>query len=559
MPELEPNLTEVQNQLDDYIIYGQLSYGFAHDSMDDRTVDDRAIIVAFLEENKCRATEEGRYMIESVLEPKSIKELDMYVPVYRSKIGQTINNEMWRKKGPATIDELKASPRIAGKTFQEIFCHLAEQMAFSRAEEDLFTEEKMAEIIDSLIIDPRYITDAVLESFGLWDYMSVGNGKKHELANLERKAASIPELKENLQKLTPIVLSGDEKGVEYNDYRIFRIGMGPHEGELLVVSTPGNRKIFSRYDLYKGYRRSEHGDEGYYLEVEELSDIKNKISEIRVELEDWGNVMRDPELFQEINAKVNNIADTFSGARNPEKKGISEDLSACRGLLDSLGRLNPTVVLTKTKGSPEKANTRLKEVKGKSSYLKRDMIVFQALANEQELPFKEFCDQVKKEFLKTGAVYPKDMTKEDKEVRLKRLRKWWKTAKKLTIAPQLTFGTKIIEHIDRAGKDLKEGKYESASSEFVKLYLLTKLVEVHNRLQKMCREKTMPKGTANSLDIIKNNLKDHSVAPDTFTPDYNDVYDEFSKLLMELKDSEDFEDMKQKVKDFPFKDLIASL
>ncbi len=156
---------EVPQDLDqEYIQYTELNpaYGVC-DDMDPKIRTE--IMAVFFKNPETEYPEQLEYHQPFVVNRK-LREVQIIV---RSKIAQLLGNELWLRKGPATEKEWENSPRTLVKTLIEILCHQSERMAFSM--EELGTEEYTKQAIKSIPIDPRRITDNLLESLGLDEYL----------------------------------------------------------------------------------------------------------------------------------------------------------------------------------------------------------------------------------------------------------------------------------------------------------------------------------------------------------------------------------------------------
>jgi len=176
------------------------------------------------------------------------------------------------------------------------------------------------------------------------------------------------------------------------------------------------------------------------------------------------------------------------------------------------------------------------------SYIARDKARMHGLIEDQEAPFNQFAAEVRKlheQFRILRSDTPLD--EENKQRIITNLRARQENASDLMYEPYLSFGKKFSEQIGNVIAALENGDTEKAGAEFVKVFLITKLVESHNDLQGVYEDlslqpdKLHPEALWADLQVINDRLSKKEVAPEIVTADYDAAYGEVYHLFNSLQ------------------------
>lgn len=503
-----------------------------------------------------------------------VQRLEVFRIAIREKALQMIDNPSWdfmasmdKKRHP---DAFKKSPRTFLKTVQEILCEETERIPFTR-------DKGLEKEIRNIIIDVRRITDTLLRNLGLSSFVPrKRTGAKEKI--LARKEA-IPEIRKMLTHLEPVRLPGMHgKPIgDLNYFRMMRIGDGANTGEIVGTQNINGKKVLFRTDLFGAERRILHIDASYKEEIRKLVWIERKILDLRSNLDYWKSPERRKEA-EDLLSEMTAIVDSLEHVDNNFKKNLSRDLTRCLSFKDSLQRDNPSskqAILTKA--LPE-IGKRLHEIMSISTYIKDDALKVEMMIKREEFPIQEFLDLVEKyrdelkildtiRFL-TGAEIAKILANLDK------LRR---RAAEFKFEPNLSFGSKFIDQINKVETALMAGGTENrklAAKQFLKLYLLAKMKRAHAEIEDIYTslsveaEKINKEHLHEKIKASKAIFGARLVSPGMQIPEYAAVFDEIyhlynslNKTMVEMigSDTGKFGLMKKRIADFSFKNLIVDL
>lgn len=461
----------------------------------------------------------------------------------REKIQQIATNYSWGKKGgPATAAEFKATPRTFVKTAQEVLVHPTDRMAFDRSDDQ-------ATALYDIVIDPRLISDSLLQNLGLSEFIIEGRASRED--RQIRRAEAIPAIRDILGRLEPIRLPHQrETDVELLRYfRLMRVGTGLNEGYVVGTQNIGDRKIMFKSDIYAAERRIAHISKDYDKELDLLVTIKVELERFRDDLEKWAV----PSMEAELNEKRKKMGDIFESLKfmtEDNKKVLKRRVMQCMTFEDSRSRQNPRAKMALLTGSVNSIGKRIEDVSDISRELGKDRVLAKTMIQEQIAPMRKFYETVQELHDEFSIFHPQiPLSDLQKAKIIRNLNEVKKDASTMVFEPDLSFGRKFIAQIDKTIDDLMAGDNQLAAKEFLKMYLIVKIKKAHVRLNSFYRDisvnpETLQAGPAiNRLIHIREELEKKGVAPGISTNEYDAAYGRvyhllrsLTKRLVELKD-----------------------
>lgn len=483
-----------------------------------------------IEDDRARAEVEGIFYDEekNLREAEEInRRLDVFRAAISAKIPQMEGNNVWIVKGPAElvrretpqlqgrpkvvkVDEFEESERTLAKTAQEVLSGRADRM--------IFTREEVAdgEVIGSIIIDIRRITNTVLKNLGLERHLPKKRAKMPE--RMQARAAAIPDIKEMLSSLEPIRVPSERGPRDDKAFRVMRIDEGANEGYVMGTQTIRGEKVLFKTDIYSAGRRLAHINKSYRSEIEKLMAISTALETLKGTLNYW----KDPERredAQQVFDLLSQLVDSLEFVHDESKQELREILSGCLSVEDSRGRENIPSKRARITGAENRLGKRVKSIRRISGYLKQDDRTLQVAVEREEAPIKEFREKVEKYHDRLAILGQSPLANGEKTKVISNLNALKVECAKMQFEPNLTFGGKFVEQIDKVVAALESGDQENAAREFVELYAIVKLKWAHTEVQKIYRrlsvegEKEDPKKVHDDLQKIQDTLKVKGVAP----------------------------------------------
>lgn len=450
------------------------------------------------------------------------------------KLAQIDGNEVWAEKGPASEEDFKHSPRTFLKTAQEILCDPADRMAFSRA-------DNTGEALSGIVIDPRLITNILLENLGLNEFIPPKRMLKEK--QTEFRAKAIPKIREMLKSLEPIRRPDQAVTVEekLNYFRLMRIGAGENEGYVVGTQNVGDQKILFKSYIYSARRRIEHIRKDYDVEISVLMKIKDNLSKFRDRLEDWKKPEKREEL-EKFRDGMNEFVDLLKFVRDDHKKELKLKIKECTTFNDSLDRPNPNVKGNRLTGAIKDIGGRIKNITGVSRELGADAVVVKALIEEQIAPMKSFYNDVNNLHDRFAILHNEgSLQSEEKAKILGNLEGLKSRSEAMIFEPDMSFGKKFIEQIDKTISAINGDDLSTAAKEFVKMYLIVKLKKAQMQLNSVYSQLSLNPDSVeigpmiNRLEFIRKELAKKDVAQKISTTEYDSAYGEVYHLLNSLK------------------------
>lgn len=567
-----------------------------------------------------------------------------------SVIGQLENNDSWKSRldrakvkfPERTVDELQqltsgqvdtlmgvtvaandiefsASARTFLKTLQEILTAPTERIPFDR--DDL---EGGAVDLQHLIVDPALITPTLLENLGLNQFKAPKGSSRDE--KVQAYAQAVPAIKDMLRSLEPFKLTREGNRSKLHYFRLMRIGAGDHEGELLGTQTINGKKILFRTDLHGAYRRIDHIDDQYAEEIARLQAIVDKIHYIDKQVSTRWNEIKDTAELDEIKAELVGMVNELHFVQNSHKKKILDLIDKCTGFTvqqtvkakfgpGADGKrvmkepaktkevVNPGAMRAQWNAVHKHVDSRIYEIARIRKYLAEDQTYIQNYMASQSLPFDRFFETVER-------LHPDlKILDEDRplgqqdaakiRINLLRLKQELEAYEKpefnfgrgVQFEPYLTFARRMVQHIDATcahirTEDIDSVDRKAAASEFMKVYVVTKIQRVYSELQKFFDDNFSRNQEPNFAMMVNEINKFHLMLANkrvdekfdgktVETQEYNDLFGELYHLCHSLRkkanqgknldaSAEDFSESKKKIyqaireqiKGFDFKDLM---
>lgn len=482
-----------------------------------------------IEDDRARAEVEGIfYEGKNLRDEKDInRRLNVFRAAILAKIPQMEGNNTWLVKGPAEIvrkeipqlqgrpkvvkvDEFEASERTLAKTAQEVLSGPADKIVLTR--------EEVAEshLIADIIIDIRRITNTVLKNLGLEKHLPKKRANMEE--KMQARAAAIPDIKQMLAALEPIRIPSERGPRDDKAFRVMRIDEGANEGYVMGTQTIRGEKVLFKTDIYSAGRRLAHIDKSYRSEIEKLMAISTALQTLKGTLDYW----KDPERredAQQVFEMMSELVDSLEFAHDESKQELRDILSGCLGVEDSLGRENIPSKRARITGAENRLGQRIKSIRRISGYLQQDDRTLQVAVEREEAPIRDFQDKVEKYHDRLAILGTKPLVNGEKTKVISNLKALKDECAKMQFEPNLTFGRKFVEQIDKVAAAIESGDQENAAREFVELYAIVKLKWAHTEIQKVYRrlsidgEKEDPKKIHDDIQKIQDILKAKKVAP----------------------------------------------
>lgn len=498
-------------------------------------------------------------------------------------------SENWQREREAAEDERVAasdkefqeSPRTFFKTVQEILTQPTERIAIEREDERVESGN-----LSEVIIDPERITPKLLSALGLDEYIPPKGSRMSRAKKMAFMARAIPEIKEMLESAEPMSLPYNWHESQANYFRLMRIGKGKNRGYVIGTQVIRGKKVLFKTDLHGAYRRLTHiMQESYREEIRVLIQIQSKIREIHRNLANWPMSEEEIENTREelmtcvdrlkhvtneykteMRERIANAVSLQSERVVPAKyKKMQDGSKKCVREEVKISQFNPGAKRATLVTIPGFIEKRKAEIRSISQHLAKDRVVSDDYISHQQEPFEDFYATVEK-------LHPKfrvfnlderlELNERQKIARnLATLRQQCNPEDSSTRAlplmePYLSFGEKMVEHIDKTLNLLDQGetlevRYDTAA-EFMKIYLITKIQHFYIQLQRVYEKYLSPKELPNFADVdsemgrlSKLIGQKRVTAEQTLangkgrimlqTPEYNEIYHDLYALVADLK------------------------
>jgi hypothetical protein len=310
----------------------------------------------------------------------------------RYRIQQMEDNPLWSAKGSrgSSVEDFRAAPRTFVKTVQEIFSRPEDRMVVGR-------DEDLNGALGQIIIDPRRISNTVLENLGLDEFIPEKGLKQEQ--QLERRAEAIPQIKDMLRNLHPIRLPSE---TEHNDnqrryFRAMRIGSGPNKGHLIGTQHIDGQKRLFKTDLPNAERRLLHIEESYNEEIRKLEFIEFSLNRVLNALQtDWEGLKQNEEAMQTMKDTLTECVENLDHSSGRTKRSLRAQIDKCTSLKDSTGRYNPTAMGSALRRALRYLDSRHRSIERIWRYVGQDKAKIAQIKYAQEVPVDEFLDQVER-------------------------------------------------------------------------------------------------------------------------------------------------------------------
>lgn len=526
------NVSSLESLPDEFAAYAKVNSAY-RDDLDPRLVEE---IKAMSVKKTHDALVDGK--VEKGKEsPREVTEIALnllrFQTALRVKTTQIEGNETWAERGPASTEDFERSPRTFLKTAQEVLTNPMDRMFFWRS-------DNISESINDIIIDPRLITNTLLEDLGLSKFIPA-KGVRKEL-QIELRAEAIPEIRKMLSHLESIRRPGQKQTADekLNYFRLMRIGEGENKGYVVGTQNIGDHKILFKSDIYSARRRIEHIGKDYDVEVSVLYRIKENLEKFRDKLEYWKKPEQRAELEQFRGGMLKHV-DLLKFVRDDHKREMKLKIMKCMSFDDSLGRPNPNVKGNQLTSAIKYMGGRVTNISGISRELGVDGDVVRALIAEQIAPLESFYDTVNALHDRFAILHKETLSTAEKEKILGNLENIKVQSKAMIFEPDMSFGAKFIEQIDKTIEALTVDDLKTGAKEFVKMYLIVKLKKTQMQMDRVYSQLSLnPDGVEigpmiNRLEGIRKELSMKNVSDEIATKEYDSAYGEVYHLINSLK------------------------
>lgn len=464
----------------------------------------------------------------------------VYVAAVKEKVNQLENiseDGRFEKKRAGGKKSFSRAPRTIYKTLQEIFTSKAERQNFDRGEKG------------DIVIDPRKITDDMLSSFGLDEYIPSG-GTVAEKVSARGKA--IPAIKKFFEEdVEPLYYDHERhlKPHEGSFFRSMKIVRGKNRGRILIVQESSGKHTAFSTGLHESARRINHIDQSYKEERKKLYRIREILGGITVKvLSDWETVRDEGELDR-IKGELCEIVDGLKFVRDVHKVSMRERITECLTFNDASGKLNPGSRLAILNSVKKYISRRINAGADIMGYLSGDGVRIEALVSHQSGNLKAFYESVEKNKDKIFLLDPKkkigDSQKKKIMASLEDLRLRCEAFK---FHPYLELGEDLVSEIDSILGVLESenrndvSTREDCKTSFVRIYVVSKILKLENDLLKLKNDffpinddrRIYMKGIARRVETILKSFSDKRIAPDVDMKEFNEFFGTVYKLLGEI-------------------------
>lgn len=506
--------------------------------------------------------------------------LDVFNHRLLGKIGQMEDNSLWNAKQGSTDAAFRAAPRTLPKTVQEVVTHPTERMVFSRE------EASRPETLGAIIVDPARITDALLRNFGLEALIPAkGTAAVDRMALYAGVAASIHR---TLETLEPIRLP-HQKGAPVGRLNYFRL-MRSGDGSVVGTQQTNGHKVLFKTDLYGASRRIHHIHAGYKAEIKTLQDIHDRLADVRDRLDYWQDIKQTEEVAA-LTAELEGLAQGLRFVRDEEKQRILQHIKLSLTFHDRRGQLNPSATQARLVKSCRLVGARIEDISGISAYLGKDLQRVGALIEEEAKPLEDFAATVESlhdRFRILQAEPLDDVSQRRVATNLGILKSKLERCKfepyqcfviimnaliESTIADVQGRGPQMIRN------DVPQTPAQEAARGFVQIYITAKVARSYRHFQDVyedlsCSGATIDPGIlCSKIDAAEASLRQHAVAPEVRTPEFDEAFGRLYRLCNGLRKSLRrltepasgvpderevvFVEMKDRLKKFRFQGLLS--
>jgi len=506
-----------------YQAYINSSPGFHPDTKDPRALKDENLIFS-KSHMRCEPREHNEV----------VQRLKLFQIAINAKIAQLLFNPVWQSHGPATQEEHRAAPRTFLKTVQEVLCHPCETMAFDPEE---LSEEDEKDALNNIIIDPRKISDTLLENLGLPEFRPPKGTSQVE--KLSYRAQAINPIKGMLASLESLSSPGQSRKNE-RYFRLMRISEGRNKGHLIGTQMIAGEKKLFKTELNGGHRRLHHIEQGYQQEIEKLTSIRVTLERVRDNLSYWEDIKRTGRL-DELKLALAEIVDSLEHVQARPKRTMKEKIEKALTLKDSTNRPNPSISMYHLTQAINYLGYRLEDIGEIWSYLGRDKSKVLQQLSAQRMPFNYFVEQVEQNCrqLKILRNHP-PLTVEERQKIVENLSNLRFSLARVEFEPYLSHAQVALRQIDEIIYEL-QNTHQPPRDKFQDLYLNTKVVQIYDHLQDFLLKLAQnPDGqTARTLEAdlnaLSSLLKVSKYIPDTARVEHYPIFREINLMLVELK------------------------
>ena len=306
---------------------------------------------------------------------------------------------------PAIVAQLENLTPNDGEVFVDPGDYRSSPRNFAKMAQDLFSpefayQELNDDQIGSIIIDPEKITPEMMKRLGL--SLNLGsNTRNKSLLLAQNYPAAIEELKNFLVKLEPIQ-TNYSAGRKASHFRVYRIGYGEKEGQLLGTDNPYSLnserdksvKTFFITDYFNAIQRLNHILDSNESESLELARLSRKIQYL------WDLIESgtQPEIYKQKAEVINTDIEKFNGPIDHNRREIANKLPKIITLRDSIDRNNPAALQARLLSIDKFIKQRMRALSKISGYIDTDKSYLAPIVENETIPLAE----IYKKFLSIG-------------------------------------------------------------------------------------------------------------------------------------------------------------
>lgn len=453
----------------------------------------------------------------------------------RSKLQQTEAIKFLQLRGPSTSKDFQKSPRTFGRTVEEVAVHTAERVYLTRE------EGNRAQFISKLLLDPGLINDNRLRNLGLEEFIAPKGSNMEERMLLNAQA--IEELRKMLLAIEPIRRPDEREDDELRYFRLMRSPQGYVLGTQYVYTGKKGEKVkkktLFKTDLYNAGLRLKEIDASYENEIGILKMIQELLNSIIADLERWKQL--EPAERDKISETIGEIVAQLENVDDEDKIELRILLEKAITLKDKHGRYNPQAKVSQVERARDYLGSRFKTIEETWAHLGKDKAKVEQIRQKNIQPLSDFMREVFKLHEEFSILHPTTpMTPAKKNKIIANLNSRRAEAEKMNFEPLLSFAQVFVTHIDASIAALESGDQATASQEFMKMFVVTKVARSMDRLKLVYERMALTPETIHPADVeteIKNQyekLKAKEVGTDIATKEYNKMFGELYRLYRGL-------------------------
>ncbi|MBU1151592.1 hypothetical protein KJ632_02055 [Patescibacteria group bacterium] len=432
-----------------------------------------------------------------------------------------------------TPQEFAKLPRNLIKTMQELLVRKEDRIKITKEDLSEFSNE---ELMDSVIIDPQFITNKLLSHLGLEEYLPSNQTSRKSIPkydDIRYRAEAIEAVRDMFKTGIEVADLPQQK----TNHRLLRVTKGPQTGALLCVQSNGNQKKHINFyeNLQSAYRRTDHAKESYEKEVDLLGNILAILKNMNGEAADENQIKSINEFLK----KLQHVSNSY-------KVSISERLQ---------GYLNPSLTIGARKaitwGIQNDIAKRANHSQTCLKYLVEDQQDIFFLMRKQSATLSSFYNEIVKyserlKILKSDG----ELNEEEKERIVRNLKILANNCEDMNLNPYRFVSQKIQEKISELIETIEqEIDHPKEQHIFIHIFALAKLLHLDELLLALRQryfhayneksndgnlEDIYVKNLIERLQEIKAEVENKQISGDVEMKDLSKPYGAIYRLLNQL-------------------------